>query len=209
MMDRLFARGVSPLVLETGGTPHHDHVVQFYDATEALIEKAGAFLAGGLLRGAPAIVIALEERNEAFRVRLASMGVDVGHAMTLGQVSFLDARATLDRFMVADLPDDRLFREVVGKLVAGTVEIWRPARLHAYGEMVDLLWQDGNSPAALRLERLWNDLANRHGFALHCAYAASHFHREEHRAGFNAVCGQHGRIVPTDDLSGELQVQPV
>ena len=27
----------------------------------------------------------------------------------------------------------------------------------AFGEMVDLLWRDGNAKAALRLEELWND----------------------------------------------------
>lgn len=201
MKRRTSARGEAQLVLQPDANPHHDHVVQFYDATEALIEKAGAFLAGGLLGGAPAVVIAAETRIEAFRSKLETMGVNVGRAVTLGQLFFLDARATLNGFMVNGLPDERLFREVVGKLIAGTVEIWHPARLHAYGEMVDVLWEEGNSAAAIQLEQLWNELASRYGFGLHCAYSASHFHRDEHRAGFNAVCAQHGAIVPTDGLA--------
>lgn len=200
MRNRFAAPRDNLRMVEYGANPHHDHVVQFYDAKEALVEKVGAFLAGGLLAGSPAIVIAVEEHRAALRDRLATMGIRVDELVSFRQLCFLDARETLESFMVNGVPEEGRFRETVGKLVAGTVEVWRPARLHAYGEMVDLLWHDGNAAAAIRLEELWNDLAHRQGFALHCAYSASHFRRDEHRTGFNAVCEQHGRIVPSDDL---------
>ena len=201
MKNRFAARSDLGPMVHDGPSPHHDHVVQFYDAREALVEKVGAFLAGGLLSGSPAVVIAVEEHRTAFRNRLASMGIRVDEVVSFKQLCFLDARETMESFLVDGMPDERRFRETIGRLVAGTVEIWRPARLHAYGEMVDLLWHDGNADGALCLEELWNDLAHRHGFALHCAYSASHFRHDEQRAGFNAVCAQHGRIVPSDDLS--------
>lgn len=178
--------------------PPRDHVVQFYDETASLVQSAGAYLAGGLLRGCPAIVIAEERRLPLFQRQLESMGVDVPSALASRRLILLDARETLSRFMAEGLPDERSFREVLGTLVAGTTEIWHPARLHAYGDMVDLLWADGNSTAALALEELWNDLAHRHGFALFCAYSANHFKRDEQRAAFHAVCHQHGQILPID-----------
>jgi hypothetical protein len=39
------------------------------------------------------------------------------------------------------------------------------ATVRAYGEMVDLLWKDGLEEAAIRLETLWNELANTHVIA--------------------------------------------
>jgi hypothetical protein len=34
--------------------------------------------------------------------------------------------------------------------------------IRAYGEMVDVLWQAGQTAAAIRLEMLWNQLAENH-----------------------------------------------
>lgn len=174
--------------------PAEDHVVQFYDDVAAVIEAAGATLADGLVRGSPALVIARPDRLPMFRRKLAEMGADVETALRTNQLRLVDAREALDNFMAGGLPSEPLFRSVIGSLVASTTEIWRPARVYAYGEMVDMLWGEGNSQGALALEELWNDLARRYGFALHCAYSADHFVREEHRAGFDAVCHQHGRI---------------
>jgi hypothetical protein len=36
--------------------------------------------------------------------------------------------------------------------------------------MVALLWDAGQSDAALRLEQLWNQIAQSHSFSLVCAY---------------------------------------
>ena len=49
------------------------------------------------------------------------------------------------------------------------------ARIAVFGEMVALLWADGNKEGAIRLERLWNDLAHTNSFALHCAYPRNGF----------------------------------
>lgn len=195
---KLMDAGVSEPV-----APRHDHVVQFYGESEALIQAAGAFLAGGLLSGGPAIVIAEGSRLPLFRRQLGSMGIDVEGALRIGRLCLLDSASMLASFMVEGLPDERLFRKEVGSLIASTSEIWRPSRLHAFGDMVDLLWGQENAAGAVALEALWNDLAHRHGFALHCAYAAAHFQRDEDRAAFDSVCAQHGRIVALDAESAQ------
>ncbi len=48
------------------------------------------------------------------------------------------------------------------------------AIVRAYGEMVDLLWKDGNVDGAVQLEALWNELGT------HAAlYAAVHLRHEQ------------------------------
>ena len=44
-------------------------------------------------------------------------------------------------------------------------------RVRAFGEMVALLWSEGNQAAAIRLEELWNELALSQTFCLFCAYS--------------------------------------
>src|SRR6185312_10486958 len=66
-------------------------------------------------------------------------------------------------------------------------------RIHAFGEMVALLWADGNRDGAIRLEELWNELGERRRFALFCAYPIADFGEEDHsrrsRASAPAIRG--------------------
>jgi hypothetical protein len=47
--------------------------------------------------------------------------------------------------------------------------------VRVFGEMVALLWADGDRNGALVLEELWNDLTRRMSFPLLCAYPARFF----------------------------------
>jgi signal transduction histidine kinase len=173
----------------------HDHIVQFYEHEAALFETVAAFLADGLKGGQHVVVIATKDHNEAFRFALATHGVDSIEAARMGQLQLLDARETLALFMVSDMPDEHLFRRHVGGIVADAIAQSRQSSIRAYGEMVDVLWRDGNPKAAIRLEELWNDLAATHSFALLCAYAMGHFYHETN-GEFEAVCRLHSHVIP-------------
>ena len=199
---------------ETGeGSPgpqvHRDHIVQFYEREETLVETVAEFLAEGLRAGERGLVFATGEHREAFRFRLAALGVDVGAACRRGQLTLLDARAALDSFMAGAAPDAGLFHRHVGEPVARALDAGVGSRARAYGEMVDLLWRDGNAQAAIRVEELWNDLSFDDGLSLLCAYAMGNFYREDQANGFDAVCRQHGRVIPaeTGTSPGEAKVR--
>ena len=176
--------------------PAVNHVVHFYDEQEALVQSAAAFLAGGLLRGAPAIVIIAPQRSDAMKARLTQMGVDVTSALASKQLTLLDSSVVVETLLVDGMPDAQLFREVIGAKVASVAEIWRPFQVLAFGDMVDILYTRGDADAAVELERLWDDLAHRYGFALYCAYDATQFSHDKHRAAFDAICRHHNVIVP-------------
>ena len=59
--------------------------------------------------------------------------------------------------------------------------------------MVDVLWKEGKPEAAIRLEILWNRLAQRYGFALLCGYSMGNFYKET--KGFEAICREHTHVV--------------
>ncbi len=66
-------------------------------------------------------------------------------------------------------------------------------QIRAYGEMVDVLWKQGKADAAIRLEMLWNMLAQRYGFALLCGYSMGNFHKDT--KGFEAICREHTHVI--------------
>jgi len=70
--------------------------------------------------------------------------------------------------------------------------------VRAFGEMVNLLWCEGNGGAALALESLWNALSDTHSFSLLCGYGLQRFDDAADSAIFSAICAEHTHVVPTE-----------
>ena len=172
----------------------HHHAVQFYGDDTSLSTTVAGFLSQGLADGHPAIVIATDTHRKAILDHLRGHLVDVDKAQHMRSLIVLDARQTLGLFMDGGMPDRDRFEATVGRLIA-EVLAGRKDRIliRAYGEMVDLLWKEGKSEAAIRLEMLWNRLAQRYGFALLCGYSMSNFDRET--KGFEAICRAHTHVI--------------
>lgn len=109
------------------------------------------------------------------------MGLDTARSAAQGRFVSLDAQETLAKFMVDGWPDEARFSEVIGGVIQRVTAAAKGAqpRVAAFGEMVALLWTDGKGEAAIRLEQLWNDLAQKHSFYLHSAYPMSGFSRSQ------------------------------
>ncbi|WP_141620330.1 ATP-binding protein [Myxococcus sp. AB036A] len=181
----------------------NNHVVQFYEDSAFLSDVVVQFLDGGFQVGEPAVVIATEAHRASFAQRLKARGTDVARACAKGRLVLLDARQTLNRFMVEGLPDWHRFKSVIGPVLEQSHRGARGACVRAYGEMVDLLGKDGNPQAALMLEEQWNDLAKQHPFSLLCAYSIGNFRTQEDARAFQAVCAAHTHVVPTETYSRE------
>jgi hypothetical protein len=172
----------------------HHHAVQFYGDSESLCSTVAGFLGQGFVDGHPAIIIATREHSDAILAHLKGRFIDVENAQQTGSLVVLDAQQTLDLFMDGDEPDHERFHNSVGRLVSNMLN-GREDRIliRAYGEMVDVLWKQGRTQAAIRLEVLWNKLAQRHGFALLCGYAMGNFFNET--KGFEDICREHTHVV--------------
>src|ERR1051326_5449883 len=170
------ARGLGPDELGTsgsdGGVAHvHHHAVQFYDDEAFLSSVVCEFLGQGLRRDQPTVIIATPPHRKAFANGLAAVDFDTTRARKEGRLVMLDARHTLSQFMRGSLPDAEKFRAVIGSVIEKALAQRPDGNVCAYGEMVDLLWKDGNVEGAVRLEELWNDLASTYRFSLLCAYS--------------------------------------
>ena len=174
----------------------HYHAVQFYKDEASLAGTVAQFLADGFSAGQPGLVIATPAHTETISRELTSRGLKVGALCATGELLFFDARKMLASFMVAGLPDPVLFRTRVGEVIDQLCGGRRPCPIRAYGEMVDLLWQEGNCDGAIKVEILWNQLAATHEFSLMCGYAFGNFYKETRDPRYQDVCDQHSHVIP-------------
>lgn len=176
-----------------------DHFVHFYESDDVLAAEVSRFLGNGLQVGTAAILIATPEHVDAIFAEWRRQGVDVAHARAYSRLIVLDARETLDKFLVDGMPDAVLFDEFVGGMVRTSLS--RFDELVAFGEMVSLLWREGRVAAAIQLERLWGALAARHRFALYCAYAMRDCAEAHLSEPFSEICRMHSHVIPAEAMS--------
>jgi PAS domain S-box-containing protein len=172
------------------------HFVQFYEHDEKLVKSLGGFLGSGLGAGDGAIVIATRAHRDALEEQLTAQGIDLDRVKLRGQYTSLDAAETLSKFMRNGLPDEELFNQIIGGQLARVMKTGRPLR--AFGEMVALLWMDGNAKAAIQLEKLWNNLAKIRSFTLFCAYPKNSFDQAKDAEAFTRICNEHSRVISPD-----------
>ncbi|HKE17048.1 MAG TPA: MEDS domain-containing protein, partial [Kofleriaceae bacterium] len=178
------------------------HVVQFYESDELLCALVADYLAAGIQAGEPLVVFATCEHRDVFRQMLGARGFDVDRMCAGGRLSLIDARETLDRFMVDDMPDRDRFESVIGGAIERGRLHARRARVRTYVEMVDLLWRDGNEQAALGLEEMWDELGKSRRLSLLCAYVMGSFYKEGHSDGppatLHQICRTHTHLLPPE-----------
>lgn len=173
----------------------HYHAVQFYKDDDSLTATVADFLAEGITTGQPGLVIATPSHTESISRGLTKRGIDVALLKTTGELQFFDAHTMLSSFMRDGSPDHALFRSNVGRTIRQLCGERPPCPIRAYGEMVDVLWQDGNADGAIKLEILWNQLAAAFDFSLLCGYAVGHFYKETRDPRYQDVCEQHSHVA--------------
>ena len=198
------------LMLSCGGLPENQepgHLVQFYQADEALLtSNAVDFLLDALKLGQAALVISTPERNAAFASALRESGFEPNVAVRERSLLFADAEETLRRFMLDGQPDWRRFERTMEALIR-EVRPHADAGLRSYGELVGLLWQEGQYAAAIRLEQFWNSLMSVRAMHLFCAYPIDVFGKEFQSATLDPLLCAHTHLVPagrTRDLRSAI-----
>src|SRR6266566_8891524 len=175
------------------------HLVQFYEKEVFLYDRVTDFMSDGLRGRDAAVLIATGAHREGVESRLARKGVDLPHLTAGGRYHALDAQDTLSRFMIDGAPDALRFANTIGPVMRTARGGDR--RVLAFGEMVALLWADGNRVAAIRLEELWNELAQHEAFALLCAYPISHFDDAAYAQPFADINAAHTSVTPAESYS--------
>jgi len=185
----------------------HAHIVQFYERDDFMVAEVARFIGTAIGAGDSGIVIATKPHRDGIAQELASHGLNVTMAIAQGRYLALDAAETLAKFMIAGEPDRERFTSVIGEVVerARKAAGREGARVAAFGEMVALLWAEGKRDAAIRLEQLWNSLAETHAFSLHCAYPMKGFSRRDYSEPFLKICAEHSSVLPAESYMAVIK----
>jgi signal transduction histidine kinase/ActR/RegA family two-component response regulator len=193
---------LAPASPDHAGRVSSSHFVQLYEDDNFLVDIVARQIGDGLEAGDGAIVIASRTHRAAIGKRLRARGLDLDTMAEQRRFLSLDADETLTKLLVDDYPDAVRFETVIGGAIADANAASPRHYVRAFGEMVALLWADGKRDAALRLEALWNDLANRYRFSLLCGYPLNSFSGALDEQYLARVCAEHSEVIPAESYSG-------
>lgn len=131
---------------------------------------------------------------------LRQRAIDAAECERAGDMVLLDAHELLERIVVDEMPDRTRLRAIVAPILRQTSRGGQ-RRVRVYGEIVDLLCKAQRLTAAIRLERLWNDLAKTMPFSLLCGYAIGNRYAG---AAVDEICGQHSHVVGESGVATSL-----
>jgi hypothetical protein len=170
--------------------------VTFYENPASLCRIVADFLGAGLRAGQPALVIGTPAHRAGILTELALRQFDPAQLQAAGDLLMLDAGERLAMFMTDGMPDALRFTSAAEHALDRLCRGCKDRTIRAYGEMVDVLWKQGQDAAAIRLEMLWNKLAATRDFSLLCGYAMGNFYKDAGRA---AIHHQHTHVLAADD----------
>ncbi len=180
--------------------PVHRHQAHFYSDEARFVHGCARCVAAALNAGNAAIFVGTEPHRDKVLAQMHAQGVNVGAAIKEGRYVSLDAAETLATFMSAGQPDRDQFLKLAGNLITSVAKTVKgdPSRIVACGECAPLLWAQGETEAAIRLEQLWNEVGHAYHIEIQCGFLLTAFQRDEHVAVFDRICAEHSCVVQSD-----------
>lgn len=165
-----------------------DHVVQLFDSASSVGATVADFLADGLANHARLLILARAPHWAETAQRLETIGFPLTESIARRQLMVFDAATTLAGFFRDGRIDRMAFDRTVGDIVRQQARL---GPLRVYGEMVDVLAEQGLFAEAESLEHLWNALLQECSVHLLCGYQSLRFTEPAAAGALHAICAAH------------------
>jgi hypothetical protein len=204
--DLRAANGVAPDESEPwsgllAGAAPKDHIVQLYQDQQFLNRAVCRFAASAIANGEGVILVPTIAHWDAFRPRLESEGVDVKAAEKRGQLTIVDADNLLPTFMRDGMPDSPVFLGLAANVISQARGDGRYPKVRWWGEMVNLLWEQGDVAASMNLEDLFDQLAHEQDIAIFCSFLMDNFNGDVHARMLPRLGENHSHLIPVEDYA--------
>jgi hypothetical protein len=177
------------------------HIVQLYQDDEFYGEAIAHFAAEGLVRGESIILVATKPHWNIISQRLRGRGVRPEELFRAGQLTLLDADETLPKFMRGNIPDGTIFKPLARSTIARARCDGKFPRVRWWGEMVNVLYVDGNPRGSTRLEEFFDEVAHEENIAIFCSFLMDKFDPRIYDEAFGNVCRTHSHVIPAADYA--------
>ncbi|WP_172592465.1 MEDS domain-containing protein [Nitrosomonas supralitoralis] len=181
----MFHHGLEILSTPTEGS----HIVKVCQNAATKAEAVAYFIEKGLSNEEAVIIIARYALRRDVKVILQERDWDIDLLKTEGKIIFLDAEFLLSNLLVNNEIDAKAFKEFV-RIPIHATKI-KHGKVRAFGEMVDILWQQNLQDKAIELEGLWNDLLHSHEFSLLCTYSLDNLDPDNYDQALDSICRVH------------------
>jgi hypothetical protein len=182
------------------------HIVQLYQDDDFYGEAISHFTAEGLVRGESIILVATKPNWENISGRLRSKGFEIEELFRRGQLTLLDAESTLPKFMRGNLPDGDIFKPLARQTIARARAGGKFPKVRWWGEMVNVLYVDGNPNGSNRLEQFFDEVAHEQKIPIFCSFLMDKFDPKIYDEAFGHVCSTHSHVLPVDDYARHRQI---
>jgi hypothetical protein len=175
------------------------HIVQLYQDDAFYSEAIAHFAAEGLVRGESIILVATRPHWQLISHRLRGKGFHPDELFRQGQLTLLDANDTLPKFMSDKVPDGTIFKPLARSTIARARCDGKFPRVRWWGEMVNVLYVDGNPRGSTRLEEFFDQVAHEENIAIFCSFLMDKFDPRIYEEAFGNVCRTHSHVIPAAD----------
>ncbi|KAF8454810.1 hypothetical protein BGX38DRAFT_258044 [Terfezia claveryi] len=212
-------------------SPKCEHIVQFYDSDSYLYDSVSSFLLTSFFSSQEAaVVVATASHIVALEHQLFHQHCLFPEVMKRrGQLLMCEAEGVLEIILSNGLTQnsfESFLNPIIGKLREKGY-----ARILIYGELVNVLCEQGRYWDAVQLEKIWNvflqgPIGTENGVELLCGYKMDVFALDEgdlehgtsgentrrtadystdvQSAAFREICRTHSDVRPTEKAAGEL-----
>jgi MEDS: MEthanogen/methylotroph, DcmR Sensory domain len=184
-----------------GDTARRFHAAHFFRDEDALAALVADFLIDGFTASQPAVVIASQRHLDRILEKLHEHSLDIDRLEAEHRLFSVEAETLLATIMSGGLPDAARVRAEVIPLIEQACAGRADCTVRLYGDLVNLLWNEGETGAALVLEEIWNDLTRERDVAVLCGYAMAGLYKRT--AAPDYVLRFHTHLVSED---GEMSL---
>ncbi|HTI06869.1 MAG TPA: MEDS domain-containing protein [Gemmatimonadales bacterium] len=177
--------------------PAGRHFAQFHRHSTTLVESAFDFLETGLRRGQSVLVIVERDHLDQLLDRLTASKLHSKALTNSGQLGLMDAGKMVEEFLADGLPEWSRFRASLGPVLMRIQPYGSGTRV--YSDIAGLLWRSGKTEAAIRIEELWNKLAESYQFALYCGFLMDTHCEDAYDAPLEELGRTHSDILATSE----------
>jgi hypothetical protein len=99
------------------------------------------------------------------------------------------------------MPDAPVFLGLAADVIAKAHGDGRYPKVRWWGEMVNILWEQGNVAASMSLEDQFDRLAHQHDIAIFCSFVMDNFNSEVHSRMLPRLSKNHSHLIPVEDYA--------
>lgn len=150
------------------------HEAVFYSSGELLVDAWASIAEDALTAGATFIVIGFDGRLDGLQATLEARGVNVARALRDGRYVSMTVADAIEQWIVDGRLDEARFWTSATSvmLAAARASTAEQPQVVACGECAPSLCSQGDAEAAIRLEQLWDQVAQTFHLDVFCGYAS-------------------------------------